>query len=76
MGGLGQQLKGVILYVSLCARQRFFKESAIRFLQNAKRVEELLRKEYKINSQIFWSAAVQKTWLRKTKTNLSTLITT
>lgn len=37
MGGLGQQLKGVILYVSLCARQRFFKESAIRFLQNAKK---------------------------------------
>lgn len=37
MGGLGQQLKGVILYVSLCARQRIFKESAIRFLQNAKK---------------------------------------
>ena len=37
MGGLGQQLKGVILYVSLCARQRFFKKSAIRFLQNAKK---------------------------------------
>lgn len=37
MGGLGQQLKGVILYVSLCARQRFFKESAIRFLKNAKK---------------------------------------
>lgn len=27
MGGLGQQLKGVILYVSLCARQRFLRRA-------------------------------------------------